>query len=794
MRLKALSLLGTVFMLTAQVSAQEDKNRVILKGYVKEAGTNEPLLGASVAVVNIGKGTNADATGAFALNLEKGTQIITISFIGYRTITDTLNLQRNLTRTYYLQPDAILTETFTITDEVTKENVESTRMSTVELKMEQVKKIPAIFGEVDILKTLQLLPGVQGAGEGNAGFYVRGGGPDQNLILLDGAVVYNAAHLFGFFSVFNSDAIRSVELIKGGMPAEYGGRLSSVLNISIKDGNMKEFHGEGGIGLIASRFTFEGPIVKDKLSFLVSARRTYIDLLLLPFSTPGSQLEGNSYFFYDLNAKLHWKVSEKDNIYLSGYFGQDVFNFKSPTSEFRIDIPWGNAVSSLRWNRQISSKFFTNNTLAFTDYQFETNAEDEDFGFGLRSGIRDFTYKLDFDWKVHPRHYVKFGGEYTFHRFTPSTARARFEDNIIVPETIQNLYSHDAAIYIQDEIDISTRIKINVGGRLTYYQHTGPFDRYVKNESGIITDTISYKSFENIADYLRFEPRFSFRYRLNESSSIKGAFTMNYQNMHLANLSTVSLPTDVWLPSTSIIRPQQAIQGNLGYFKNFLNDKIETSIEVYYKHMNNLVEYRDNTSFADLINDNPDNLLTFGDGRSYGAEFFVKKAVGKWTGWIGYTLSWTQRFNFDKNEISYQGDFFYPRYDRRHDLSVTVSWDVSKKVNLAAVFVYATGNALAVPASYYFVGSSLVPHFEDRDNFRLAPYHRMDLSCTWEVHRNDKWNSSLNFSVYNAYSRLNPFFVYFNIERNEDTGAIGFSGKQVSLFPIIPSVTWNFSF
>jgi len=667
-------------------------------------------------------------------------------------------------------------------------------MSTIELKMEQVKKIPAIFGEVDILKTLQLLPGVQGAGEGNSGFYVRGGGPDQNLILLDNAVVYNAAHLFGFFSVFNSDAIRNVELVKGGMPARFGGRLSSVLDISMREGNMKKYHGEGGIGLISTRLTFDGPIVHDKLSFLISARRTYLDALLLPFSGEGSPLNGNSYYFYDLNAKLKWNVGEKDQIFLSGYFGKDMFNFKSPTSEFRVNIPWGNAVGSLRWNRQIAPNLFMKNTFSFTDYEFQTNADDENFGFGLYSGIRDYTFKSDFDWNVHPNHFIQFGAEYTFHRFTPSTARARFEENIIIPDKVQYLFAHDGAIYLQDEMNLGARIKLNIGGRLTYYQHTGPFERYVKNENGVTTDTLVYRPFEKIADYLRFEPRASIRYRVNETTSIKGAVTLNYQNMHLANLSTVSLPTDVWLPSTSLIKPQQAFQVNAGFFKNFLNDKIETSIEVYYKHMNNLIEYRDNTSFADLINDNPDNALAFGEGRSFGAEFFVKKAVGKWTGWIGYTLAWTQRFNFDKNLVSYDGAFFFPRYDRRHDLSITLSWDVSKKVNISGVFVYATGNALAVPASYYFAGSSLVPFFQDRDNFRLAPYHRMDLSCTYEIHRNEKWNSSLNFSIYNVYSRLNPFFVYFNIERDPETDAIGFKGKQVSLFPIIPSITWNFSF
>lgn len=772
-----------------------EPGRVTFSGYIRDKANGEPLIGATLFFAEVEKGAAANAYGFFSISLPPGKYPVLIQYVGYDPIKDTIDLRSNLARNYEMREATIMANTVEITDEITRENVESTRLSTVELNISTIKKLPVIFGEIDLLKTIQLLPGVKSSGEGNAGFYVRGGGPDQNLILLDNATVYNASHLFGFFSVFNSDAIRSVSLVKGGMPSKYGGRLSSVLDISMKEGNMREFHGSGGIGLIATRLCFEGPIVKDKLSFLVSGRRTYMDALLMPFAGEGSDLNGNSYYFYDLNAKLQWKIGEKDRLYFSGYFGRDAFTFRSPTSDMRIDIPWGNAIASMRWNHQFGSKLFLNTTATFTDYEFSTNADSESFSFSLYSGIRDYTIKTDWDWMLSPSHFIQFGTEMIFHRFTPSTARARIQDTEVVPERIQSIYAHDWALYFQDDFSIGSRWKFNAGFRITYFQHTGPFERYVKNEDGINIDTVSYASLQNIQDYFRPEPRFSVRYRLNEHSSIKAAATLNFQNLHLANMATVSLPTDIWLPSTSLIKPQRAFQVNMGYFRNFMNNTIETSVEVYFKHMYNLVEYKDNSSFADIINDNPDNVLAFGQGRSFGAEFFIKKAVGKWTGWIGYTLAWTQRYGFDKNLIHYDGDFFYPRYDRRHDLSLTVSWDVTDRLNLAAVFVFSSGNALAVPASYYFVGTQIVPHFEDRDNYRMDPYHRLDFSATYRLNKPEaRWKSELNISVYNVYSRLNPFFVFFSIESNEKDQTIGFKGKQVSLFPIIPSITWNFSF
>jgi hypothetical protein len=776
------------------------QNKATISGYLKDKDTYETLIGASVYFKETLVGTASNNFGFYSLTGDTGTYTLVISYAGYVTQEIPIHLTKNTPINIDLQYNTVEIKEHTVDDSRNNQNYESTKMGQIELKVEDIKKIPALLGEVDVLKTIQLLPGVKSSGEGNSGFYVRGGGPDQNLILLDNTVVYNASHLFGFFSIFNSDAIKNVTLIKGGMPANYGGRLSSVLDITMKEGNMKKIHGEGGIGIIASRFTLEGPIVKEKLSFLISARRTYADLFAPIFLPPAAR--GNGYYFYDVNAKMNWQIGKKDRLFLSGYFGQDVFHFKSANSDLQIDIPWGNAMAALRWNHQFGSKVFMNSTFSFTNYNFSTTANSSSFGISLSSGIRDFSLKSVVDWIPNPNHNIKFGADYTFHTFIPNSASARFGDSTQFNPQKQELYSHDFSLFILDEFNLGKRVRINLGGRFNYYQQFGPFDRYVKNDLDVITDTIHYGVLDKVADYARFEPRFNIRVKLTKTISLKAAYTLNYQNMHLANLATVSLPTDVWLPSTSKIKPQEAHQVNLGYYQNLFDNRIEISVEGYYKHMFNVVEYKDNTSFSQLVSDNPDNVLTVGQGRSFGVEFFVRGGVEfkikghtqKMSGWIGYTLAWTQRFGFNKNELHYDGDFYYPRYDRRHDLSVVFSWEIGKRWIVSAVYVYSTGNALAVPSSFYLVGNNLVPYYQDRDNYRMQPYHRLDLGATYILHKGKKWEHSLNMSIYNVYSRQNPFFVYFDLKSDAATNSVQFTGKQISLFPIVPSITWNFKF
>lgn len=791
--------------------AQDSAGKATISGFVKDSTSGEALIGATVYVKEINNGVVANTYGFFSITLPKGEYTVFVNFIGYKEKQLKINLTSNQTVNMEMRPIVVESKEVTVVAERKDKNVQSTDMGKVEMEIEKIKSLPALLGEVDVLKTIQLLPGVQDAGEGNSGFYVRGGGPDQNLILLDEGVVYNAAHLFGFFSVFNPDAVKNITLTKGGMPAQFGGRLSSVLDISMKEGNMKEYHAEGGIGYIASRLTVEGPIKKDVSSFIVSGRRTFVDLFLRePFISPESNFAGNSYYFYDLNMKLNYILSQKDRLYLSGYFGRDVFNFKSAETGFKVRIPWGNATTSLRWNHLFSDKMFMNTSLIFSDYKFEFGAEQQQFDFRIFSGIRDYNAKVDVTWFPNILHNVKFGANYIYHRFTPTNAYARSGDVVFDLGDVTRFYAHDAAVYVNDEWDITEKLRVNGGLRATYFAHVGPFNRYVEDPAfeDRIIDTIPYKTGEKVQDFLNLEPRISLRYELNKNSSIKAAYTQNYQYIHIASFGSVSLPTDVWVPSTDKVKPQFAVQYALGYFRNFNDNMYETSVEVYYKDMKNQIEYEEGATPDGDVRNNPDNNFVFGKGWSYGAEFFLKKAKGKLSGWIGYTLAYTRR-NFD--ELNF-GRTFPAKYDRRHDVSVVATYDYNKKWTFGMVWVYATGDALTLPNERYFMSAGppvnidqggnidlnnnfyILSGFDDRNGFRQKAYHRLDLSATLRSQKQKRFKSEWVFALYNTYGRQNPYFIYFDVEGNSQDGNQRIQAKQVSLFSIIPSVTYNFKF
>ncbi len=781
-----------------------------ISGFVKDKATGEALIGCNVYIKELLKGTQTNTYGFYSLTFEKGNYIIVVSFLGYQDFTTEINLDRNQTINVELVSKTVEATEVVIDAKRTDNNVKSTEMGKVNLDVDKIKTLPAFLGEVDILKVIQLLPGIQSAGEGNSGFYVRGGGPDQNLVLLDEAVVYNASHLFGFFSVFNSDAIKNVEITKGGMPAQYGGRLSSVLDISMKEGNNKEFHGSGGIGYVASRLTLEGPIVKNKASFIVSARRTFVDLFLRePFVKQGSRLDGNSYYFYDLNTKINYTISQKDRLFLSGYFGRDVFNFKSRETGFTVQIPWGNATSSFRWNHLFSDKLFLNTSLIYSDYKFEFEADQPQFNFKVFSGIRDYNAKVDFNYFPNILHNVRFGINYIYHRFTPTNAQARSEEVVFDLGSIVRYYAHDAAIYINDEMDLNDKIRLNIGLRGSAFAHVGPFTRYITDPfiTNQIKDSLVYKKGESVKTYYRLEPRVSARYEINSHSSVKAAFTQNYQYIHLASFASVSLPTDVWVPSSDIVKPQYSLQYAAGYFHNFKNNEYETSVEVYYKDMKNLIEYKEGAQPDDDVKNNTDNNFVFGKGWSYGAEFFVKKATGKFNGWIGYTLSYTKRKFEDINN----GEAFSAKYDRRHDVSIVLSYNRNSKWTFGLVWIYATGDALTMQTERYGISAAppvdvlngqlitgnniyILGGFGKRNDFRQKAYHRLDLSATLHGKKHKKWQNEWNFSVFNAYSRMNPYFIYFAQEGNTQEGNLSIQAKQVSLFPVIPAVTYNFKF
>jgi CarboxypepD_reg-like domain/TonB dependent receptor/TonB-dependent Receptor Plug Domain len=781
-----------LFWVVQPLSAQNSKLRYTISGYVKEDATGEAIIGAAVTLRQPISGTTTNTYGFYSITADTGTYTLQVQYVGYETYSQQVKLDKNQTIDIRLKTKSL--KEVVITDQKADANVQDGQMSTVRLDMKQVKQIPAFMGEVDILKTIQLTPGVKGAGEGNSGFYVRGGGPDQNLILLDEAIVYNAGHLFGFFSVFNGDAVKDLTLIKGGMPAQYGSRLASVLDISMKDGNSQRFDVDGGIGVIASRLTVQGPIKKDTASFIISGRRTYIDVLAEPFIKDDSPFKGSGYYFFDLNTKFNWNINAKNRVFLSGYLGRDVFSFKNADDDFNVSIPWGNATTSLRWNHLFGPKLFMNATSVFSDYQFSFGAEQEGFAIGLFSGIRDFNNKVDFSWIPNTKHYVRFGANYTWHIFTPNNASARSGDIEFDLGGKIRQYAHEAAVYINDDWNISDRLLLTYGLRYSYFMQVGPFNRYVQDAIGTIVDTVSYSRGEKVADYGGFEPRLSLRFLINENSSVKASFTQNLQYVHLATLSPISLPTDIWVPCSDIVKPQLGYQYAAGYFRNFYKNMFEASVEVYYKQMYNQIEFAPAALPEDNINNNTDNNFVFGTGESYGAEFFFKKRIGKLNGWVGYTLSWTWRYFPDISSVR-----FPARYDRRHDLSVVVVYDLNERLSFGGVFVYGTGTAITLPVARYLIENTIVDEYGPRNSFRMAPYHRADISVTYNCKPKKlfgklPFESNWNFSVYNIYSRMNPFFIYFDNEGSIQQGNLDITAKQVSLFPILPSITWNFNF
>lgn len=785
------------------------KKSYTISGVVTDATTGEFLIGSLVAAKEITRGNATNVYGFYSLTLPEGDYTIEYSLIGYQSQQFSVSLHHDEKRDVALSPKTVETVTVEIQADKSR-NTESTDIGKIGLEMDQVKKLPVLLGEIDILKTITLLPGVKSSGEGNAGFYVRGGGVDQNLILLDNATVYNASHLFGFFSVFNADAVKNLELTKGGIPSNYGTRLASVLDISLKEGNVKEYHAEGGIGTIASRFTVEGPIKKDTSSFIISARRTYIDALLKPFIKPSSNVFGSGYYFYDLNAKINYKLSDRDHLYLSGYFGRDVFNFNSKKSAFSTRIPWGNATGTIRWNRVVNQKLFMNAIATFTDYKFSFGAVQDEFEFRLSSGIRDYGGKIQWNYYPNYLHNIKWGMEYTHHDFMPNSVYAKSGDTEFDTGKEVHLTSHETAIYVLDEFDINEDLRINAGIRYSGFFHVGPFDRYVHEPDinvGIpgATTVISYQKNDLVKSYFGFEPRLSVRYSIDKTSSIKAGFMRNFQYIHLTSLSPTSLPTDVWLPSTDLLKPQIGVQYSAGYFKNFDDDKWESSVEVYYKTMSNQSEYKEGAQPDQTVNDNIDNLLVYGRGYSYGAEFFLKRRVGRLNGWFGYTWSKTERVFSEFND----GDPYPTRWDRRHDLSLVTNYQISERVDFGFVFVYATGNAITLPVERYFYEGRVVDVYGPKNSFRMAPYHRADISVTVYpkkvkmrkdketgemVERKKKVSSNWNFSVYNLYNRKNPYFIYFGNDGDLSSGTLQIKAYQVSLFPILPSVTWNFQF
>jgi hypothetical protein len=751
-----------------------------VSGYVKDARSGETLIGANVFLEsNPSIGTVTNTYGFYSITIPEGKQRIVFSYLGYQTQSEEVFLEQNFNLNINLI-QGIEMEEIVIAEKAEEEddNIESTSMGRVTLPVEQIKVLPALLGEIDILKTIQLLPGVSSAGEGSAGFYVRGGGADQNLVLLDEAVVYNSGHFLGFFSVFNADAIKNTTLIKGGIPAVYGGRLSSVIDIQMKEGNNQQFQGEGGIGTISARMTLEGPIVKNKGSFLVSGRRTYGFDLAQP-AIRKTDFAGTNYFFYDLNAKINYQFSQKDRLYLSGYIGRDVLTFAQPGRDFQFRLPYGNGTATLRWNHLFNDKLFFNLSAIYNDYNFKANFAQEQFQFEVASGVRDYSAKFDFDFFPSNAHQLKWGLHATNHKLSPNVVTGSSGD-VDFASTVTPKYGNEYALYLQDDWKISPRFRINLGLRGTMFQQVGP---YTSSLTGRV-----YKTGEVVKTFSSVEPRAFLTATINPSASIKGGITSTTQYLHLVSNSSSTLPADVWVPSSELVNPQRGWQYAAGYFQNINNNMFETSVEVYYKSLKDQIDYRE--SYVDNSVQEVETEFVFGQGEAYGAEFFVRKNKGKLNGWIGYTISRAYR-TFPDIE---NGRKYPTTYDRTHDLSVVANYNFNRKMTGGFVFVYATGKTFTPPQSIYLIDGEFQTDYGPRNSQRLEPYHRMDLSLTYTPRpdREKKFKSHWIFSVYNAYNRKNTFFIYTDYESNLQAGTATIKAYKVSIFPIIPSITWNF--
>ena len=776
-----------------------------ISGYVMDADSKETLIGATIYDRNSGKGCATNNYGFYTLTLDQGEVNLQVSYVGYTQQNKTIDLKENVSLNFSLTTNIELGE---VVVEATRATVSarSPQMSVVELPVQQIKSIPTLFGEADVLKAIQLLPGVQNGSEGSAGMYVRGGGPDENLLLLDGVPVYNVNHALGFFSVFNPDALKNVTLYKGSFPAHFGGRLSSVVDIRMKEGDMQKYHGNVSIGLISSKLNVEGPIVKDKLSFNLSFRRTYSDLLLKPAlwiarrNNPETGKLKVGYYFYDFNAKLNWKISDKDRLFLSYYIGDDAIYFGVKYRDYDysdinysdymgLNWKWGNKVAALRWNHVMSQQLFMDASVNYTQYRHNlgmemtneytytpTNQTNKDeFNMVYKSGINDLTAKLDFDYTPLPNHEIRFGGNYTYHMFRPEVQSAKMiAGNEVEIDTVtgsSNVYAHETALYAEDNMTFGDIFRVNAG---LHYS----------------TFTVEGKTYHSV------QPRISTSVMLASNLSLKAGYAYMTQYVHLLSNSSLSLPTDLWVPVTAKILPMNAHQVSLGAFYE-LPRLFDISIEGYYKIMDNLLEYKDGASFFGS-SETWENKVCLGKGWAYGVEFLVQRSFGKTTGWVGYTWAHAKR-KFDREGMEINGGKEFPaKYDRRHDLSITVQHKFSERFDLSGTWVFSSGNCGTLGTQVYEGmmdewGYISTIHALERNNFRLGIYHRLDLSVNF--HRKGRFGTSTwNISVYNTYNHNNPFIVYTDYKWDSEANSERKVLMQASIFPIIPSLSYSFKF
>lgn len=760
----------TCFFLVAQ-------EKYVLSGNIKDAASGEDLIGATVVVKNLqNTGTTSNSYGFYSITLAKGIYPVSVQFVGYETKIFSVELDANKILNIELNEKSFELGNIIITGERADRNVSSVAMGNVKMIPGRIESIPVIFGEHDVFKTIQLTAGVKSAGEGSSGFYVRGGGIDQNLILLDEAPVYNASHLMGFFSVFNSEALKDANLMKGSIPAEFGGRASSVFDIKMKDGNQKEYGVTGNVGLISSSLTVEGPIQKDKSSFIVSGRRTYADMFLV--FAKDEDAKNSTLYFYDLNLKTNYKINNNNRIFLSGYFGRDKFKF---SDEFGFD--WGNKTGTLRWNHNFSEKLFSNTSLIFSNYSYNINIL-RDLDIDVRSEIQDWNIKQDFSFYANVKNTIKYGGNIIYHNILPGKITVP-QGSIYNPLEISRRKAIEWAVYMSNQQTISEKLKLYYGLRLALFTNVGPGEFYEFDNEGKLLETIEKENFEFVKTQGGLEPRFGVTYILNPENSLKASYNRIYQFLHLLSNSTTTTPTDLWLPSSNNVKPQISDQFSFGYFRNFKNNEFESSLEIYYKDLKNQIDYKNG---ADLVfNTTVEAELVFGRGWAYGTELTIKRNYGRLNGWLSYTWSKTMR-QFD--EIN-QGEAFPARHDRTHDFSIVGMYDINEKLKLSATWVYYTGNAVTFPSGRYEIDGQIVEYYTERNGYRMPDHHRLDLGLTWIRKKTNKFESSWNFSVYNAYAQENAYYIDF---RESETNPGETEAVQFSLFKIVPSISYKFKF
>ncbi len=768
------------------------QNKVTISGYIKDSANGEALTSCNITIEDQKMGTQSNPYGFYSISLLPGSYTVNYSFVGFATKSIRMEVTQNITQNIELSKNVATFEMVSIKSKKKDNNVDKVEMSVNNLNIAQIKKIPALLGEVDIVKSVQLLPGVSTVGEGATGFNVRGGSIDQNLILLDEAPVFNSSHLFGFFSIFNPDAVKDVKLIKGGMPATYGGRLSSTLDVRMKEGNSKKTEVNGGIGVIFSRLSIEGPIMpkklKNKASYIVAGRRSYADVLIKPFTKNNANLKNAVFYFYDFTAKVNYTFNANNKLFVSGYLGRDAFGV--PNAKF----DWGNTTTTIRWNHLFNKKLFTNFITYYSKYDYKLGFGSGNNSFNWQSNIVNFSVKPDFTYYITPKNTLNFGVISTYYIFSPGKATSK-DLTSTVEFGLPKKYALENAIFIENEQKVSEKITMRYGLRVSNFNYLGKGTAYqlkreIAGQRAEVIGITEYKNMEVIKSYTVPEPRFSLNYKYNNFTAFKLSYNRMSQYLHLISNTAASVPLDVWTPSTNNIKPQIADQVAIGYFRNFGKSiDYELSVETYYKELQNQIDYVDGADL--LLNQQLETDLLTGKGRAYGLELYLKKNVGKLNGWVSYTLAKSERLveGVSKNQ------WYANRFDRRHNLNITGSYDINKKWSSSASFVFGTGTPTNLPnTKYSFQGIQGVPQnaTELRNNVRIKPYNRLDISCTYTHKKTAKWESNWVFGVYNVYKRKNPFSYYSQPDpkNNFATQLIRFS----VIGSIIPSLSWNFKF